>query len=210
MDARTFWSLKRTTSPQHLFETIVPALPDIFPDVTIDRPVNVHVLGGGGGVWSVQLVQGRLVVERGAAADALAQVAMDRKHLREIVGGALRDAGLRLMAEQGRPGQLPDLTEMPLEPQKWLRLSELNGSVAIEIEDRRFRDRYLYVVTFGCGEPDYEQVTTHLRFDLEELVRWGAQKKRPVTVLRGGRIRVEGDLALAIEALRMALGDAAG
>ena len=210
MDARTFWTLKRTTSPQNVFEKIVPALPDIFPVVTIACPVNIHVLGVGGGIWSVQLIEGRLVVRRGAADDALCQVAMERKHLREVVGGALRDAGLRVMAELGRPGQLPDLKQVPVEPQKWLQLAELGGSVAIEIEDRQFRDTYRYVITFGGGAPDYERTTTSLRFDLEQMVRWSAQGQRPVTVLRGGRIRIEGDLALAIRAVRMAFGDAAG
>ncbi len=210
MDARTFWTLKRTTSPQSVFEEIVPALPDIFPVVTIGCPVNIHVLGVGGGVWSAQLIEGRLRVRRGAADDALCQIAMDRKHLREVVGGALRDAGLRVMAELGRPGQLPDLKQVPVDPQKWLQLAGLSGSVAIEIEDRQFRERYRYVITFGRGSPDYERATTSLRFDLEQMVRWSAQRQRPVTILRGGRIRVEGDLALAIRAARMALGDAAG
>ena len=49
MDAEAFWSIRRTTSPQKLFETIVPALPVRLPDVTVPRPVNVHVLGPGGG-----------------------------------------------------------------------------------------------------------------------------------------------------------------
>ena len=210
MDAQTFWSLKRTTSPQRLFEEVVPALPDIFPVVTIARPVNVHILGPGGGVWSVQLVDGRLVVGRGGAGDALCQIAMDRKHLREVVGGALRDAGLRVMAELGRPRQLTNLKRLTVESDRWVQLAELSGSVAIEIEDRRLRDRYRYVITFGCGSPDYERTRTSLRFDLDQLVLWSAQQQRPVTVMRGGRIRIEGDLSLAIKAVRMAFGDAAG
>lgn len=203
MDAETFWSLKRTTPPKKLFEQIVPELPVLLPGMTVPRPANVHVLGPGGGVWATQLVDGRTQVTAGAAPDAICQVALHKRHLREIVGGALRDRGLQVMAKLGRPRQLPDLSDLPVDPARVVRLAELSGSVALNVVDREYGDTYRYVLTFGSGEPAYDEATTTITIDADEAVGWVVAQISPKQLLRAKGVRIEGDLSLPLKALQL-------
>jgi len=203
MDAEAFWSIRRTTSPQKLFETIVPALPVRLPDVTVPRPVNVHVLGPGGGVWATQLVAGRTQVTPGTADDAICQVALHKKHLREIVGGSLRDRGLQIMAKLGKARQIPDLSRAPLDPARVVKVASLEGSIAVNVKDRGYGDTYRYVVTFGSGAPDYDTATTTVTVDADEAIDWVVKRIEPKQLLKAKGVRIEGDLTLPLRALQL-------
>ncbi len=205
MDAEAFWSLKRTTAPQVVFETIVPTLPVKLPSLTVARPVNVHILGAGGGVWATQLVDGRTHVTPGSASNAICQVAFDKRHLREIVGGALRDRGLTIMARLGRARQLPDLSRLAFDPVKAVRCADLVGSVAINVHDRALGDTYRYVITFGTGAPDYDTATTTLTIDADEAIEWIVNRVSPKQLLKAKGVRIEGDLSLPLKALQQLL-----
>jgi len=206
MDAETFWSLARRLTPARVFTEVVPELPDILPKATIARAINVHVLGSGAGVWSLRLVQGRLTVVEGGVSDALCQIACERSAFREVIGGALRDRGLEVMAQIGRPGQLPDLRHLPVDSAQLEAVGNLAGSVAIEVEDRELRQIHRFVITFGSDTPAYDEATTTVRFDVDDWVGWTAQRRPPIGVLRGGKVRISGDLALPLRALRALLG----
>ncbi len=205
MDAAEFWSLKRTTAPKKLFEQIVPNLPVPLPPVTVPLPVNVHVLGPGGGVWASQLVDGVNVVTPGPADNAICQVALHKKHLREIVGGALRDRGVTVMSRLGRAGQLPNLSRVPLDPARAVSVQKLTGSVALNVRDRELGDTYRYVFTFGNAAPDYDTATTTVTIDADEAVEWIVNKVHPKQLLKARGVRIEGDLSLPVKALQALL-----
>ncbi len=208
IDAATFWSLPRSTRPAKLFEEILPEIPALMPVVTLPQPANVHVLGGGGGVWNVRLVDGRAEVGVGEADDAIAAVAFTRKHLREIVGGALHHKGVELMKRLGRPGRFPDLSRLPVDPSRTEAVASLRGSVAIEVHDRTYRESYRFVITLGGGEPAYDQATTTVRVDADEVVDQLVAGVSIAALLKGSRVRIEGDLGLPLQALRAAFGGA--
>ena len=213
IDAATFWSLPRNTGPSRLFTEILPRIPPLLAEVTLPRPVNVHVLGGGGGVWTVRLVEGRAEVGEGASPGAIAALVLSRAHLREVVGGALRDRGIELMRRLGRPGRFPDLRGLPVDPARAEAVGALRGSVAVEVHDRAFRESYRFVVTLGGSlaggrEPDYETATTTLHVDADELVEQLASGMALAALLKGSRARLEGDPSLPLRALRAAFGGA--
>jgi len=205
MDADAFWSIKRTTAPKKLFEQIVPVLPIALPAVTVPQPVNVHVLGPGGGVWATQLVAGRTVVTPGAASNAICQIALHKRHLREIVGGAVRERALKIMARLGRARQVPDLSRLPIDPEKAVKVGALQGSVALVVRDREFDDSYRYVVTFGTGEPSYDTATTTVTIDADEAIGWVVDQVSPKQLLKAKGVRIEGDLSLPLKALQLLL-----
>ncbi|MCO4760011.1 MAG: hypothetical protein KC502_00785 [Myxococcales bacterium] len=206
MNAEQFWTLKRTLAPKKLFEEVIEALPVPLPPVTVDQPVNVHILGSGGGVWALQLVDGHTQVTPGAAPNAICQVAFHKRHLREIVGGALRERGLTLMARLGKARQIPDLSRLPLDPARALSCAHLTGSIAIDVHDRGFSDTYRYVVTFGSGAPDYETATTTLTIDADEPIEWVVNRIAPKAVLKAKGVRIAGDVALPLKVVQALIG----
>ena len=109
------------------------------------------------------------------------------------------------MARLGRPRQIPDLSDAPLDPAKVVRVGELQGSVALNILDPAFGDTYRYVVTFGSGEPDYETATTTLTINADEAVGWVVDQISPKQLLRAKGVRIEGDLSLPLRAIQLLL-----
>ncbi len=210
MDAQRFWSLSRRLKPAIVFTEVLADLPDILPDVTVSRSINAHVRGNGGGVWALRLVGGRCEVVPGGVTDALCQISCERSAFKEVIGGALRDRALKVMAAVGRPGQLPDLRRLPVEVERIEAIGSISGSVAIEVEDRDMREVHRFVVTFGSGPPEFETATTTVRYDVDEWVNWTAQRRPPIGVLRSGKVRISGDLSLPVRALRALLGAHAG
>ena len=201
MDAEAFWSVKRSTRPKVLLEEMLPQVPVRLPPVTVDRPCNVHIEGVG--TWAVQLVDGRPSVTPGAAEDAVGQLHLDRRALREVVAGALRDRGLVVMERLGRPRQVPDLSRLKVDVQRLLRCAELDGSVAVEVHDREYDDVYRFTWTFGAGEPVTGEVTTTVRVDADAPIDWVVQRMEPLQLLKAKGVRVDGDLSLPMKALRL-------
>lgn len=205
MNADEFWDLPRSTRPDKLFLEIAPASPIKLPRATLTLPTNFVVRGAGGGAWSGRLVDGRVETVAGAQTPAACTVTLERSTLREFVAGALRDRGLKVMERLGRPRAIPDLSRLPVRDDRAQALARLQGSIAIEIADRAFGEVHRVVVTFGDAAPVFEQATTTVRVDADEVVEWIATRADPRTILRGGRVRVDGDLALPTRALSLLL-----
>ena len=206
MDAATFWSLPRSARPRSVMEEILPTIPPLAGVFTLDLPSSVHVIGGGGGEWTVQIVDGLSVVDAGAADEVAVRVSLTRSHLREVVGGALRDRGVALMKRLGKPSAFPDLTILPIDPSRLDAVAALDGSIAIEVHDRDMRDSYRFVISFGSGPAQYDDVTTTVHVDADEVVDQLVAGASMSALLKGSRVRIEGDLGLPLAALRAAFG----
>ena len=206
IDAETFWSLPRSTKPRALFEEILPEIPALAGVFTIKTPTSVHVLGSGGGEWSVSIVDGRAVITPGAAEKVITRVSFSRRHLREVVGGALHDRGLKLMERLGKPRAFPDLSVFPVDPSRVEAVAATSGSIAIEVHDRDMRESYRFVISFGSGPPAYDTAVTTVHVDADEVLEQVASGASIAALLKGTRARLEGDIALPLRALRAAFG----
>lgn len=205
MNAAEFWDLPRGTRPSALMMEIVPSSPVKLPAASISLPSNVVVRGAGGGTWFGRLVDGKIAMAEGAQHPALCSVTLERNTLREFIAGALRDRGLKIMERLGRPKAIPDLSRLPVREDRAQALAKLQGSIAIEVVDRDFGETHRIVVTFGDAAPAFETATTTVRIDADEAVEWIATRADPRAILKGGRVRVEGDLALPTRALALLL-----
>lgn len=194
--ADPFFALPRTTRPADWFERILPTLPLRLPQVTMEHAIVYHVLGAGGGTWSVRLDEGRLLVFGGRAPLVLCQLSMTAAHLREAIAGSLRERFKTVLQRQGRPPVVPDLSQLPHDPARVVAAAALQGSIACEIVDRDYDDRYRYVVTFGPGQPAYDQATTTVEVDADDLVTLAGARTPPWQVLVSGKLRVRGDAGL--------------
>jgi hypothetical protein len=205
MTAEEFWDLPRSTRPELIFGEIAENLPVKLPLATLARPMTFHIRGVGGGIWSGRLVKGRLEMAAGAATNAICSVSMERTTLRELVAGAMRDRGLEVMMRLGRPRGIPDLSRLPVRDDRADAIARLMGSVALELVDRGFGETHRVVFTFGGGAPAWETATTTVRVDLDEVVGWITSRADPRAILKGGHVRVSGDLALPARALALVL-----
>lgn len=196
LTADEFWSLPRTTTPERLFTGVLASLPVPLPPATLPQPVVIHVRGAGGGAFHAQLVAGKIAAGAGPAAAPVCQITLERATLREVVGGSLRDRALEVMARRGQPRGIPDLSRLPVRPERAQALAGLHGSIAIEVADRKFAETHRFVVTFGADPAAFERADATVRLDADDLVGWVATAIDPRALLRGGRLRVEGDLAL--------------
>lgn len=208
MPVHPFFALPRTTRPADWFERILPTLQVSLPLVTVQQAVVYHVLGAGGGVWSVSLQEGRLRTQPGATVGAVLQVSMTSGHFREALTGALRDRACAVLQRLGLPLDLPDFTQLPVDPVGVAqRLARLQGSLAVEVADRELADRYRYVLTFGAGPAAYDTATTTLEIDADDLAALATAGTPPLKVLASGKLRIRGDADLPLRVLRAALGD---
>ncbi|GEM_PF-3590673 len=206
IDAETFWSLPRSTKPRKAFEEILPNLPALLPDLTIDGSFSFHVCGSGGGEWSGTVTNGLWTVVAGAADDALVRISLTRRHLREVIGGALRERGLTVMKRLGKPRQFPDLGVLPIDPARAPDVAKIPGSIAVEIHDRDVRESYRFVLSFGNGPAVYDNATTTLHVDADEIVEQALAGASMAALIKGSRVRIEGDISLPLRALQVAFG----
>lgn len=206
IDAETFWSLPRSTKPRVLLEEILPEIPALAGVFSIDVPSSVHVLGSGGGEWSVLIVDGRAVVTPGVADQVITRVSFSRRHLREVVGGALHERGLKLMERLGKPRAFPDLSVFPIDPSRVQAVAATSGSIAIEVHDRDMRESYRFVISFGSGPPVYDTATTTVHVDVDEVLEQISSGASIASLLKGTRARLEGDISLPLKVLHAAFG----
>jgi hypothetical protein len=208
MSAHPLFALPRTTRPADWFERLLPTAQVSLPLVTVQQAVVYHVLGAGGGTWSVFLHQGRLRTQPGATADAVLQVCMTAAHFREALTGALRDRACAVLNRLGLPLDLPDFARLPIDLAGVAqRLARLQGSLAVEVADRELADRYRYVITFGAGPAAYDTASTTLEIDADDLAAMVTSRTPPLKVLASGKLRIRGDADLPLRVLRAALGD---
>lgn len=204
--ADPFFSLPRTTRPADWFERILPTLPLKLPRASLDHAIAYHVHGPGGGSWSVRLQDGQPLVLPGTSPLLVAQVSLSTAHFREALVGSLRDRLRSVLQRQGRPIALPDLSRLPIEPARMAAVAALRGSLAFEINDREFGDKYRYVITFGPGPAAFETATTTIEVDADDLAALALARTPPMKVLVSGKLRIRGDAGLPSRVLAVLLG----
>jgi hypothetical protein len=200
-----FFALPRTTRPADWFERILPTLPLKLPRISLDHAIVYHIHGTGGGTWSVRLHEGQLVAMAGTAPIVGAQVSMSSAHFREALTGALRERIRGVLLKQKRPVALPDLTHMPHDPARVAAVAALGGSIALQISDREYGDTYRYVFTFGGGPAAFEQASSTVEVDADDLAALAVARTPPLQVMVSGKLRIRGDADLPQRALGLLL-----
>lgn len=201
MTVDPFFAVPRTTRPADWFERILPSLPLRLPALTLAESITYHVIGTGGGVWTVGLDAGKVRVQAGKVGVVSAQVAMSSAHFREAVAGALRDRLAQVLAKLGQPVALPDFSGVPHDPSRIAAVAALRGSVAVEIGDRDMGDKYRYVLTLGDGPVAFDDATTTIEVDADDLAALGSARTPPLKVLTSGKLRLAGDASLPMRLL---------
>jgi hypothetical protein len=161
----------------------------------LNGPVVRATIGGeGGGGWDLQASEETLAVEKAGREPPDVWVRQSVADLQAALGGG--DPDLPLLIPPGWSA----LDMLFLDPRDIELLRQVSGRVAMEIEGRR-RRRWALDVGFGAagvaaGRP---RATVRLDGATFEGLRTGAIP--PMAPLFDGRLKVEGDRALAMQLL---------
>jgi hypothetical protein len=178
-------------------------LPDTFAASgrrgPVDAPVvRASISGPGGGTWELQAQDDKLAVE--AAAEGPGREAPD-VWVRLVAADLLAALGA---PDPDLPALLPPsfstLDLLFLDPRDIELLRQVAGRVALEVEGRR-RRRFRLDVGFGPAGVSAGRPRATVILDGATFEGLGARTVAPMQALLDGRVKVEGDRALAMQLL---------
>jgi len=151
------------------------------------------------GAWSLRLNQGRVEVAQGVAGDALVRITLGQEDFEAVIVAGAEQLG----EEAGLERQLVAVRALMLDADRARMLRESAGSLLLRLTAPE-RERRL-TLTLGGVPPKLEQPDAELGLELADL--WAIQSgvKNPFELLMEGRLRISGNMQLA-----MALGAALG
>lgn len=197
-------NLPRTIMPEEFFELVVEAIggAPAPPGATEDRSV-LRLVGPGGGAWSAGFEGGLLALLEGDAAGPLVTITLSVPDWREFIAGRVRDAvDPHIPVPLGDPRTLTRLVEHSA---RALILKDFAGDLQIVIEDKDEDADYVATLTFGGGEPSVASPTTTITVTLGDLVAIVSGKDDAQSAFFQGKIRVDGDMNLAMGLMTAAM-----
>jgi hypothetical protein len=174
-------------------------LPQAFVAAGLRAPpgaprLRVSISGGGGGAWDLDATGETLSVASAGRAAPDIWLRLTEPDLRVALGAD--DPDLPAIAPPG--WSMRDL--LIVQPADVDLVRQISGRIAIEIQGRR-RRRWVLDVGFGAGGVSAGRPRTTVRLDAPtfEGLRGGAVA--PMQPLLDGRLKIEGDRALAMQLL---------
>ncbi len=186
-------------APSELFERWLPAA---FAAAAQHAPagtpvVRVSVSGAGGGAWELAVEDDALVVSAPGRAPPDVWIRLSLADLRVALGGP--DPDLPELLPPGASARevlLVDARDVDL-------VRQISGRLLLEIEGRR-RRRWALDIGFGKAGVAAGRPRTTLRIDGQTFDGLRAGKIPPMQPLLDGRLKIEGDRALAMQLMLLA------
>lgn len=198
-----FANLPADITPTAFFALVEDSLKDEpAPANAAPDKLVIHVSGDGGGVWAMGFVGGRLAIEQGAAQSAPLQVSMSADDLRAFVAGSVRDA-IKAKAG-GRSIDGKQLAKIFRITGKTEQVKAYSGDLALVVENGAANHRL--TLTFGGGAPNTASPTTTISIALDDFLAMLGGELNPQAAFFAGKIRLDGDMNLAMGLAAMAMG----
>jgi hypothetical protein len=190
-------NLPRMIMPAAFADLFQEAMSELSPpaDATDDR-VAAFVNGPGGGDWHMGVTDGAFDLAEGTTDSPLVAVSVTVADWREFVAGRVRDV-IRDHADASAldPSALAKLQGSG---ERAERLRTFTGDIQCIIEDADEDAEYVVTVTLGGQAPNISAPTTTIRVDLAYLGRLASRSENVQNAFFAGKIRIEGDMNLAM------------
>lgn len=197
-------NLPRTIMPEEFFGLVREALADAAPPPGArDHSLGVHLTGAGGGHWHAGIAGGALVLGEGTVDAPLVALTLSVGDWREFVAGRVRDA-----VDQHVPVPLGDpkmITHLLSHTDRAELLQQFSGDIQVVVEDPEVDAEYRATCTLGGACPDLGAPTTTIRVALPDLVRLASGEDNPQAAFFQGKIRIDGDMNLAMGLMAAAM-----
>ena len=190
-------NLPRMIMPAAFAELLTEAMTEITPpaDATDDR-VAASVSGPGGGDWHMGVSGGAFDLAEGTTESPLVTLSLSVSDWREFVAGRVRD----VVKEHANMSLLDPkaLAKLQGSSERAERLRSFAGDIQCIVEDDEEDAEYVATFTLGSAPPNLGAPTTTIRVDLEYLGRLASGSENVQNAFFAGKIRIEGDMNLAM------------
>lgn len=198
-----FSNLPADITPAAFFSLVEETLKDEpAPANAAPDKLVIHVGGDGGGVWAMGFEGGRLAIKQEGAQGAALQVSMSSDDLRAFVAGSVRDA-IKAKAG-GRTIDGKQLAKIFRVTGKTEQVKAYSGDLALVVENGAANHRL--TLTFGGGAPNTSAPSTTISIALDDFLAMMGGELNPQAAFFAGKIRLDGDMNLAMGLAAMAVG----
>lgn len=198
-----FANLPADITPAAFFALVQETLKDEpAPANASPEKLLIHVSGDGGGVFAMGFVGGRLQIEQGTADSPPLQLSTSADDLRAFVAGSVRDA---IKAKAG--GRVIDgkqLAKIFRVTGKTEQVKAYSGDLALVVENGAASHKM--TLTFGGKAPNTASPTTTISIALDDFLAMMGGELNPQAAFFSGKIRLDGDMNLAMGLAAMAMG----
>lgn len=175
-----------------------PAPANASPD-----KLQVYLEGDGGGAWSIGFDGGRLACAAGVAASPPLQISLTVGDWRAFVAGRVRDAVAARVDVGFDASQAAKLYRIT---HKTEQVKAFSGNLQVIVEDKAESSDYKLTLTFGGGTPNAAAPDTTVALDLDDFVSLAAGELNAQQAFFNGKIRLDGDMNLAMGLMALAQG----
>ena len=197
-----FANLPADITPAAFFSLVEEALKDEpAPANAAPDKLVIHVSGDGGGTWAMGFEGGRLAIALGEAGSPPLQVSMSSDDLRAFVAGSVRDA---IKSKAG--GKSIDATQLAKIYRitgKTEQVKAYSGDLSLVVENGAASHKL--TLTFGGKAPNVASPTTTISIALDDFLAMIGGELNPQAAFFAGKIRLAGDMNLAMGLASMAM-----
>ncbi len=198
-----FTALPADITPAQFLSLVEQALAsEPAPAGASPEKLVIHVSGDAGGSWSMGFDSGRLRINEGASDGAPLQVSLSTDDLRAFVAGAIRDAILARAG--GRTVDARQIGKLYAVTHKTEQIKAYSGNLQIAVASTDATHRL--TLTFGGATPNPAAPSTTVSFVLEDFLAILGGELNPQAAFFAGKIRLDGDMNLAMGLMALAMG----
>lgn len=197
-----FANLPSDITPSQLVDLILEALKNetVPAGVTAEKLV-VHVDNE---AWTFGFEGNKIVGSAGSVSGAPLQVSLSAEDVRAFAAGSVRDA---LKAKHGESAAAIDpkqISQLFALTNKADQIKAFSGDLQLIIEEPTGNRKV--TLTFGGGAPNLAAPTTTITLTLEDFLAMTSGELNPQTAFFMGKLRLDGDMNLAMAVAALAMG----
>ena len=198
-----FANLPADITPGAFFKAVEEALAnEPAPANAAPDKLVIHIDGEAGGTWAMGFTNGHLAIDEGASPGAPLQVSASTSDFRAFLAGEIRDA---VKAKTGGKGQIDakQMAKLFKVTGKTEQVKAFSGDLQLRMEDGA--KTYRLTLTFGGGTPNPAAPKTTVTMDLSDFLLLTAGELNPQAAFFAGKIKLDGDMNLAMGLMALAM-----
>lgn len=200
-----FANLPADITPAAFFAAIAEALKDEpAPANASPDKLLLNITGDAGGTWAVGFVGGRLAIEQGPASTAPLQVTSSIEDFRAFLAGEIRDAVKAKAGSKAAGLDAKQAAKLFRVTSKAEQIKQYTGDLQLVVENGP--KTHKLTLTFGGNAPKPEAPVTTISISLADFLALVGGELNPQAAFFAGKIRLDGDMNLAMGLMAMAMG----